>query len=145
MSSLYKPNRMLRAWSDIKLGENRCFQVGFCGWRVNHLPFLCALCACGPRPGGSSGVHQAPNPPGVQVQPDGQSQPWPTPAAGSLCHPGSKCCLWTKAMMGPFPSSPRVRSRPAPECRSCSCSARRPRWRWTRTNPWRGRGWQCCR
>lgn len=42
-------------------------------------------------PGCRSGMQQACKPPGVQVQPDSQSQPRQATTAGSLCHSRSKC------------------------------------------------------
>lgn len=57
-------------------------------------------------PGGSSGLQQALRAPGVQVQPDSQSQPRQAAAAGSLCYPGSKCFKVNKRYDRPFPSSP---------------------------------------
>lgn len=55
-----------------------------------------SLLLCTPWPGCKSSVQQACRPAGVQVQPDSQSKPRQAPAAGALCHSGSKLTLAEK-------------------------------------------------
>lgn len=51
-------------------------------------------------------MQQAVRAPGVQVQPDSQSEPRQAAAAGSLCYSGSKCFKVNKSYDWPFPSVP---------------------------------------
>lgn len=50
-------------------------------------------------------MRQACKSPGVQVQPDSQSQPRQATTAGSLCHSRSKCFELNKSYDWPFPPS----------------------------------------
>lgn len=71
-------------------------------WMINGCPVPCWS-------GCNSSMQQACRPAGVQVQPDNQSKPRQTPAAGALCHSGSKLTLRkkTKKLSSAFlPSSP---------------------------------------
>lgn len=62
-------------------------------WMSNGYLVLCiyaSLSLFTKCPGCKSSMRQASGAAGVQVQPDSQSKPRQTPAAGTLCHPGSK-------------------------------------------------------
>lgn len=68
-------------------------------WMINGCPVPCFYAPhllCTYWSGCKSSMQQAFRPAGVQVQPDNQSKPRQTPAAGALCHSGSKLTLREK-------------------------------------------------
>lgn len=73
---------------------------------INGCPVCASMRLSTYWPGCNSSMRQACRPAGVQVQPDSQSKPRQTPAAGALCHSGSKLTLKKQLLSALVPFSP---------------------------------------